>query len=118
MKLFAALTASVFAVTSFTQPVLGQGTRITTEAEFGKSIVGKRLNFGKDWVTIQRNGKLRGNFGGNATRGVWEWRDGFWCRTLTKPRQNTDCQTWEAVDGGFKVTRDRGKGRSFTYTLK
>ena len=120
MKILSIALTAMALMTFAPADVAAQGKRITSEAEFNKAVVGKRLQFGKDgdWVRVQKNGKLRGSFGGNQTVGVWQWRDTFWCRTLTKPRQNTDCQTWEAIDGGFKVSRERGKGRSFVYTLK
>lgn len=120
MKILSIALTAMALMTAIPTDVAAQGKRIASEAEFTKAVVGKRLLFGTDgdWFRIQKNGKIRGNFGGKQTTGVWEWRDGFWCRTLTKPRQDTDCQTWEAVNGGFKVSRDRGKGRSFVYTLK
>lgn len=91
---------------------------ITTEAAFREQVVGKKLLFGDDHVTARANGKLVGNFGGKALKGVWAWRDQYWCRTLTTHAKNTDCQTWEVDSNIFRITRQRGKGKSYNYTLK
>ena len=91
---------------------------INTEAAFREQVVGKKLMFGKDYVTARANGKVVGNFGGKALQGAWTWRDQYWCRTLTTHAKNTDCQTWETDGKVFRVTRQRGKGKSYDYTLK
>lgn len=91
---------------------------ITTEADFRAQVVGKKLMFGDDYVTARANGKVVGNFGGKALNGAWAWRDQFWCRTLTTHAKNTDCQAWETDGKTYRVTRQRGQGKSFDYTLK
>jgi len=92
--------------------------RITTEAEFREAVVGKRLTIDDNWFKINKNGSLRGKFGGETLKGSWAWRDGYFCRTLTTHSKNTDCQLW-LVDGkAHNVTRARGKGNSFTYMSK
>lgn len=92
--------------------------RIKTEADFRKAAVGKTLWLDKNYFTIRRRGKLDGKFGGEVVDGVWEWRDGFWCRRLTSPRENFDCQLWEIDGKRFRVTRNKGSGRSFVYTRR
>ena len=81
-------------------------------------VVGKKLYLDKNWVTAKKNGKLAGNFGGNALKGAWAWRGGFFCRTLTTHSKNTDCQLWTVNGKQHKVTRERGKGKGFTNTEK
>lgn len=93
-------------------------TRIKTEADFRKLVVGKKLWLDKNNFVIRANGRLRGKFSGQTVKGLWEWREGYWCRTLTEPRQNTDCQTWSVDGKSLRVTRQRGKGKSFVYTIK
>lgn len=91
---------------------------IQTEAEFRTLVVGKKLWFNTDNFTIKGNGALTGNFGGKRLQGAWAWRDQYWCRTLTTHSKNTDCQKWETDGKTFRVTRGRGAGKSFVYTLK
>ena len=93
-------------------------TRITTEAEFRQHVAGKKLMLGDNWVTGQKNGSLKGNFGGEKLKGAWAWRDGYFCRTLTTHAKDTDCQKWEIRGKESRVTRDRGKGKMFIYTSK
>lgn len=103
---------------SFTSAQADDFKRITTEAEFKSMVVGKKLYLDKNWVTAKKNGQLVGKFGGNALKGAWAWRDGFFCRTLTTHSKNTDCQLWTVNGKQHKVTRERGKGKGFTYTEK
>lgn len=96
-------------------PAQADFKRITSEADFRKAAVGKTLWLDKNYFTVRRRGTLDGNFGGTKIKGAWEWRDGFWCRTLTEPRQNSDCQLWEVDGKSFRATRNKGKGKSFIY---
>ncbi|WP_299292734.1 hypothetical protein [uncultured Tateyamaria sp.] len=112
---FAAALFATLAVTA--PPATAQDFEvIKTEDAFRSLIVGKRLTIGDDHFVIRRNGSLRGSFGGAALRGAWEWRDGYWCRTLTSHAKNTDCQLWEVAGSQVRVTRNFGKGRSFIYS--
>ncbi len=100
-------------------PTVAQSyTPITTEAAFHTLATNKKLWFGKDHILIRKHGALRGNFGGNARRGAWEWRNGYWCRTLTTHSKNTDCQLWEFDGSQYRVTRNKGTGKTFIYTQK
>ena len=96
----------------------GEFRQIKTEAEFRKLVVGKKITLGDNHFTVRRNGSLKGNFGGNALKGAWQWRGEYWCRTLTTHTKNTDCQLWEVSGKQIRATRDKGKGKSFTYTYK
>jgi hypothetical protein len=89
--------------------------RITTEAKFNQLVVGRKLGFNDSYFIIKKNGTLKGKFGGKALKGNWAWRDGYWCRTLSTHSKNTDCQVWAVSGDKFYVTRERGKGKSFTY---
>jgi len=108
-----ALTLSAMLATS---TLAGSGFKpITTESEFNQLVVGKKMNFNQNFFTIKKNGSLRGNFGGKALKGNWAWREGYWCRTLVTHSKNTDCQLWEVEGNQFRVTRERGNGKSFIY---
>lgn len=93
-------------------------TRIQTEADFKKQVTNRKLLQGDNTVTIRKNGKFAGVFGGTKYKGVWQWRDGFWCRTLTSPQENTDCQVIEVGGGQMRLTRQRGKGKVQIYSFK
>lgn len=95
--------------------------QITSEADFVAKVADKKMVLeGTDnFVMINSNGTIGGNFGGSALAGTWEWRDGAWCRVLTAgPRGPSpeDCQIWADQGGGaYTVTRNRGEGSSFVY---
>jgi len=90
-------------------------TRISTEDDFRKHVVGKKLMLDDNYFTINKNGTLKGKFGGKSLKGNWAWREGYWCRTLTTHTKNTDCQLWTVNENQHRVTRARGKGKGFTY---
>ena len=62
-----------------TGPVTG---RITTEAGFQTSVVGRRLTAGEDVLLIEPSGRMTGVFGGRAVQGFWTFQGGSFCRTL------------------------------------
>lgn len=93
-------------------------TRITTAEQFDALVVGKRLSLSDNYFVAAADGTLSGNFGGEALLGTWQWSDGYWCRTLTSHSQNTDCQLWAVSGNQHEVTRDRGNGVRFVYTVE
>lgn len=93
-------------------------TPITTEAEFDSLVVNKKMHLGDNWFVIKKNGSLKGEFNGEKLKGAWQWRDGYWCRTLKTHSKNTDCQLWQVKGNEFQVTRNRGEGKSFTYIVQ
>ncbi|MEM8824885.1 MAG: hypothetical protein AAGF30_14865, partial [Pseudomonadota bacterium] len=97
--------------------------RISTRDDMAP-IIGRRLAFqGEDFVVINADGTLLGEFGGVVTAGTWEMVDGFWCRTLTAGPERaltnnpTDCQLFERNGDTLRGTRDRGQGTQFEYTI-
>lgn len=78
------------------------------------SIVGKKLENGDLTVVLKSNGKVKGS----GIEGVWEERDGKYCRTLTKPKKfaGTECQT--VTLKGNEVTFVNPNGRKSTWTVK
>lgn len=92
--------------------------RIESEAEFRELVVNRKLVLGENHAVFRKNGKVTGNFAGKKLDGVWQWRDGYWCRTLTTHSQNTDCQLMEISGNQLRGTRSRGTGKSFIYTIR
>ncbi|MCV2880595.1 hypothetical protein [Actibacterium sp. XHP0104] len=95
-------------------------TRIASEAGFRQAAVGKYLWSGNNHIFLRENGRIAGQWDGIKLKGAWEWREGYLCRSLIIPATNTDCQLW-MVNGRhtqFYVTRDQGRGGSFTYTVR
>ncbi|MEL6690191.1 MAG: dihydrodipicolinate reductase [Pseudomonadota bacterium] len=92
---------------------------ITEEAAFRSAIVGKTLDFNGSTFTVNANGTISGPWDGSGISGTWTWEDGAFCREGQVGARvlELDCQTW-AVNGNVAtVTRDRGAGQSFDYTI-
>lgn len=78
------------------------------------SIVDKTLVNGDTTVVLQSSGAVVGS----GIEGVWEERDGKYCRTLTKPEQfaGTECQV--VILNGNEVTFDNQQGRTSTWIVQ
>jgi len=118
MRVFALLLGLALTSTATSPALADSFKQIKTEQEFRALVVNKKLVLGENHVTFRKNGTLKGNFGGKQLKGVWQWRDQYWCRTLTSPSESTDCQLFEINGNQLRGTRDRGKGKSFVYTIK
>jgi hypothetical protein len=67
-------------------------------------------------ITLQEDGRITGRTGqGEAINGVWEVRNGRYCRTLTTPESlaGTSCQ--EVVFDGNEATFIREDGTSSVF---
>ena len=78
------------------------------------SIVDRPLTRGDTTVTLHADGRVIGD----GIEGVWEERDGKYCRTLTRPEAiaGTECQSVSLE--GDSVTFDNGAGRSSTWVVQ
>jgi len=96
------------------------GMRLASQSDLN-AIVGRTITFapGQSFV-ISGNGTLNGSWDGAPLVGTYEMRDGFFCRTLSQgPRGPSpeDCQLFILDGNTISVTRDRGTGGSFDYTV-
>jgi len=117
------LILSTLAITFLTllvpvQVQAGSFKRIVTEQEFRSLVVGKRWQAGDNYFIMRKNGKISGEAGGEAVKGAWAWRDGFFCRTLSTHSKDTDCQVMSISGSQVQIIRKRGKGETQTMTLK
>ncbi|MEO0485579.1 MAG: hypothetical protein AAF092_06680 [Pseudomonadota bacterium] len=92
---------------------------ITSEAAFRSAIVGRELTFKANRFTINADGTFSGPWDGNGISGTWVWEDGAFCREGVAGARvlDRDCQTWAVNGATATVTRDRGAGPSFDYTI-
>ncbi len=89
---------------------------ITTLEQFNRLIVGKRLRHAEsNSITINSNGTLSGDFGGNTLEGTWNWEGRYWCRTLTTIKPGTECQAWSVNGNEITIVQERGTGGTATY---
>lgn len=107
-----------FVLASLIGPVSAQGfTRIESESQFLELAVGKTLYLGDTTALALADGRLIVMFKGKEITGSWAWKDGYFCRVLQSYSTKEDCQLWEYDGEGFQVTRDKGAGKVFLYTL-
>lgn len=85
--------------------------RIQSEEQFRATAVGRTVRNDLITVNIAADGTFSGISDGQPIAGVWEWRDGFWCRALTAPVPVAeDCQVWSVSGTTVTIIRDRGTG--------
>lgn len=90
-------------------------------SEDANSLVGKQLQLDENFLVLSADGTLSGTWGDGPLVGMWERRDGLWCRTYTEfylPDfvDVEECHLWERNGNDVYAIRDSGKGKA--YRLK
>jgi len=120
MRIFAFVVPFALLGCDVAQEVASTAVQLTTPAEFAP-LLGKRLELNpSDFLTLNADGSLIGEFSGADTRGTWSIKDGFFCRVLTAgPRGPSpeDCQIFVQDGDLLNITRDKGRGSSFVYEI-
>jgi len=97
------------------------GTALTTEQAFRGAVVGRTITFdGSNSFVINANGTVSGPWDGSGITGTWYWDGQYWCREIAigGTARPLDCQSWVVNGNRATVTRDRGAGSSFVYTVR
>jgi hypothetical protein len=119
---FAAFFLSACQTTTDNAPVAtaSSGMQLATQDDMSV-IVGKTITFNPGQsFKIASDGTLNGTWDGKPLVGTYQMKDGFFCRTLSAgPRGPSpeDCQLLLLNGNILDVTRDRGAGDAFTYTV-
>lgn len=96
------------------------GMQLATQSDMS-SVIGKTLTLGPGQsFQVAGDGTLTGSWDGNPLVGTYEMREGFFCRTLSQGPSGPspeDCQLLVLNGSNLEVTRDRGNGNAFTYTV-
>ncbi len=97
-------------------------TRITTEDAFKTLAVGPVWHFSSGAQETFADGTLTGHVPGYGNyRGTWEWRNEMYCRKIDfyeVDKKGDDCLIIEAEGNMIQITRDFGKGKSYSAELK
>ena len=111
MKQIAALALLCLGLAACQTASDGSGSE--SQAPQWLSIIGKPLSNGSATVTLNQDGTITGS----GLEGVWEERNGQYCRTLTKPAQaaGSKCQTIRV--SGDQVTFVDQSGETTTWTM-
>lgn len=114
MKHFAMAFVAALSLAACETTTSGGAETQSASAPAWLSIVDKTLISGDVTVVLQSNGAVVGS----GIEGVWEERDGKYCRTLTKPERfaGTECQV--VTLNGSEVTFDNQQGRISTWVVQ
>ncbi|SCZ71717.1 hypothetical protein SAMN04488118_112100 [Epibacterium ulvae] len=65
-----------------------------------------------NWVRINANGTMVGQYGGKPLNANWVWSGAYWCRNghLGGVAIGSDCQEFYASRTQFHTIRNKGKG--------
>jgi len=103
-------------ITSLALPTLASAEdfqRIKSKSDYLNTVADRTLVADWGWVKASSDGRLTGEVNGEAAQGAWEWRRGFWCRTISYGSTTlpSNCQAIFVSGDTLVSIRDRGKGK-------
>lgn len=86
--------------------------KINSREDFIEAIEGKDLKIAGISVNVTPAGQIKGRAFGIKVRGEWQWRDGYFCRSLYWGRRDLgpNCQEVKVDGDTIRFTSDRGAG--------
>ncbi len=114
------LAMIALAAVVMSHPASAQGLeRVTDRAAFAALIGGRDLTRFGIRLTVG-DGTIAGRAFGAKVTGGWEWRDGFFCRTLTYGTRAfaPNCQVVLSDGATVRFVADRGTGDVADLTLQ
>ncbi|MBY6139860.1 hypothetical protein KUV26_10475 [Leisingera daeponensis] len=93
---------------------------IKKQSDFVAAVAGKKLVSGNSWIVVGADGKLTGvSSKGEKIVGAWVWNKRFVCRNvyIGNTQLPQDCQTVSLDGNTVTFTRNKGKGKSVTYSF-
>lgn len=101
-------------------PALAEGFQRVEDRDRFLSIVENR-NLTRFAIRVQVNGggEITGRAFGQSVSGDWQWRDGYFCRSLFwgQTELGDNCQQVEVAGSTVRFTSDRGTGEYADLTL-
>ncbi|MEM6593827.1 MAG: dihydrodipicolinate reductase [Pseudomonadota bacterium] len=87
--------------------------KVDTKDEFLSIVGGKTLRLTGIRVQVTPAGEITGRAFGRGVSGAWQWRDGYFCRSLYwgSTDLGPNCQEVRAEGSKIRFTSDRGAGR-------
>lgn len=118
MRVFGTITALCL---SFSGAAIAE-TKVNDKAEFMRLVKGKDLRLPLYGVTlkVKENGQISGKGFGKPVKGEWQWKGGYFCRSLFLGKKNLgdNCQLVETVGAKLRFTSDQGAGRSADFRVE
>lgn len=116
-----ALIPLALAALALTTTAADAWTRLQTEAEFRANVVDRQTWIdGSGGVIAHADGRVTGEWNGQAVRGRWVWDNGAYCRNLRigSRETGTDCQHFFIRGNQLRILSERGRGREQIVTLR
>ena len=87
--------------------------KVTSKDQFVQLVEGKDLKLTGITVNVTPSGQIKGRAYGFGVSGQWQWRDGYFCRSLYwgKTDLGPNCQQVEVQGNTIRFTSDRGTGQ-------
>ena len=115
-QLINAILLSIVATSAAAQETL------TEKPEFLKAVAGHTLEIRllRVQLKVLDSGTITGKAFGRSVTGNWEWKGGFFCRSMTwGDRELADnCQQVSKDGTSLIFTSDKGSGRSAKFALR
>ena len=110
-KFVSALTAAAIAVAVPSAAFAFE--KVESREQFVQLVQGKELRLTGIKVNVTPAGQITGRAYGVGVRGEWQWRDGFFCRSLFWGKRDLgpNCQEVTVNGSTIRFTSDRGAGQ-------
>lgn len=94
--------------------------KVSSKSEFVQLVQGKKLSLTGIKLDVTPAGNIKGKAYGYPVTGEWQWRGGYFCRSLYWGEKDLgpNCQQVETKAGKIRFTSDRGAGRSAVLSLR
>ncbi len=115
------LLVVVTAVLTLSATAADAWSRVTSEADFRARLVDRlQVAEGRGHVTWHSDGRVIGDWDGQAMRGRWQWHQGFVCRNLIigTTETGTNCLLVETRGNQVRATQNQGRGTATVTTLR
>lgn len=109
-RLLPAVTAVALSLTLPTAAAAFE--KVKSKNQFIQLVAGKDLRLTGINVKVSPAGDITGRAYGVGVKGEWQWRDGFFCRSLYWGKRNLgpNCQEVRVNGNTVRFTSDRGAG--------
>ena len=116
LSTFCLLIISSFPVAAVAQSDM----RIKQQDLFIELTEGKKLKRFMIELSVEKNGTITGIGAGTEVTGSWNWKDGYFCRSLSWGNRDlaTDCQLVELKRKKLYFTSQQGQGATAGFSIQ
>ena len=114
------LTAIIATLVGMSAPSLAEFAVISNEMEFVSMVEGKDLQRVFINLNILSDGEILGSAVTKPVTGNWQWKEGYFCRSLFWGQRDLgyNCQEVSITGEKIRFTSDKGEGDYADFTLR